>query len=55
MSVLPESKSLIFANSDASFAKIFHIDFKPSGKSFMQIKNKKEPKAEPCGIPASTC
>ena len=29
-----------------------HIDFKKSGKSFIEIKNNKGPKIEPCGTPA---
>ena len=29
-----------------------HIDFKKSGKSFIEIKNNKGPKTEPCGTPA---
>ena len=28
-----------------------HIDFKKSGKSFIEIKNNKGPKTEPCGTP----
>ena len=44
--------STIFENSDVSSANILHIDFKPSGKSFIQIKNNKGPKTEPCDTPA---
>ena len=44
--------SLFFENSDVSSANILHIDFKPSGKSFIQIKNSIAPKTEPCGTPA---
>ena len=44
--------SLIFQCSDVSSANILHIDFKPSGKSFIYIKNNKGPKTEPCGTPA---
>ena len=44
--------SLIFENSGVSSANILHIDFEPTGRSFMKIKNNKGPKTEPCGTPA---
>ena len=43
---------LIFEISDVSSANILHINFKPSDKSFISIKNNKGPKTEPCGTPA---
>ena len=46
------SVSLIFGNSDALSANILHIDFKPSGKLFMLIQNKKGPTKEQFGTPA---
>ena len=52
MSILLVSMSLIFKNSDVSSTNILHIYFKPSGKLFIWIKNKKGPKREPCGAPA---
>ena len=52
MPILLVSMSLIFEYSDVSSADILHIDFKPSGKSFISIKNNKEPKTELCGTPA---
>ena len=39
MSILLVSMSWIFENSDVSSANILHNDFKPSGKSFIQIEN----------------
>ena len=32
--------------------KILHIEFDPSGRSLIQIKNRSAPNTEPCGTPA---
>ena len=44
--------SLIFENSGVSSANVLHIDFEPTGRSFMKIKNNKGPKTKPCVTPA---
>ena len=51
MSILLVYTTLIFEYSDVSSTNILHIDFKLSGNSFIQTKNKKAPKTEPCGTP----
>ena len=41
----------IFEKSEVSSAKIWHIDIISSGKSFIYIKNKREPNTDPWGTP----
>ena len=41
--------------SDISSAKSLTFDIKPLGKSFLYTKINKDPKIEPCRIPALTC
>ena len=41
-------------NSDVSSAKRLTFEFKPLGKSLMQIKNSKGPRIDPSGTPALT-
>ena len=50
-STVEQFLSLIFENSDVSSAKSLQIDLIPSSKSFIKIKNKIGPKAEPWGSP----
>ena len=47
ISILLVSMSLIFENSDALPGNVLNIDYKPLGKLFIQIENKKGPKREP--------
>ena len=42
MPILLVFMSLSFENSDALSANMFHIDFKPSGKSFYKLKTTKD-------------
>ena len=44
--------SFTFENKDVSSAKILHTEVNPAGKSLTQIKNRNDPRAEPCGTPA---
>ena len=43
--------SSTFEKREVSSAKILHIDVIPSGRSFMQIKNKRGPNADSCETP----
>ena len=42
---------MVFENSKVSSAKILDIDIIPSGKSFIYIKSKREPNADPYNNP----
>ena len=43
--------SSTFEKREVSLAKISHIDVIPSGRSFMQIKNKRGPNTDTYGTP----
>ena len=43
--------SSTFEKREVSLAKISYIDVIPSGRSFMQIKNKRSPNTDTCGTP----
>ena len=43
--------SKAFEKRDVSSAKILQIDVIPSGKSFIQVRNKRGPNRDRCGTP----
>ena len=47
---------MLFSNEkrDVSSAKCLQFEKRSFGKSFMKIRNKKDPKIESCGTPAVT-
>ena len=45
-------RSLTMEKTEVSLAKTFTLGFKPSAKSLIEIKNKSEPRMEPCRTPA---